>query len=584
MLSKLQHDSKYPNLNLRGLIYFAPWNEPAVSQLIASSGVDKSNFLWCLNDLDREFPVETLISLLESNPGLITLRILLRTTEFLKDQHSFSTAKQFAELLCRVEDFDINYSPNTVKFIKFINKLGPKLHNIAIKPFTDKINEALSVISNERYSEACILLALALRSSDRLQPEVAKKIVTAKLQGTAFRKDELLEIASVAFDRLDTELVRTQLIEPTLQARSFDILYASLPSILLWPHFEGEKEQAYTTALVTAIEEGINRQKLIEVLTKLQGPRSEHHVALFNQVSDALTKALLALKGTYNPETLLRLTQAYSSSSMSGRNLKDLIVDEFATLNLKSTSRINYGIHSALIDKELRCPTVSQSICEKIVNDSLSYRKDSRKFVFELAEAEFMKEPWAAEALQKVVSREDDHFSDIDVLNTAFALSCSGASLSELEGWVQRLSLEKYPSFLKQLVRDYLRQQNSVSKAVEAAISYEQFNPCHRVFHINDGSAKLLAKYLESTSVTAKVMESVDGLQVPVYLPSLNTAVWPLTSRSYFDDMTMKGSHRMYLDMAKARGLSVVTLANRQLHQMQSEEVVELLKTNGLVL
>jgi hypothetical protein len=509
---------------------------------------------------------------------------LLLTTELVQDQHLYSSVKQLAELLCSVDSLDINYSPNTVKLIRFINKLGPKLHNVAFKPLTDKINDALNSLTSYNYNEPCILLALALRNSDRLQPELAMKLVAAKLQGKAYRRDELLEIASVAFDKLDTELVRTELIQPALKSRTIDMLSESLPSILLWPHFEGEQEQAYGSALVGAIEESTNRQKLIEVLTKLQGPKNELHNALFIQVAEAVTKALTAFKGSYNPETLLRLTQAFSSSSVAGYRLKDLIVDEFQTVSSRSAPRVNYGIHSALLDKGLRCPNISEVIAEKVVNDTPYYRRDSRNFVFELAEADLIKEPWAAEALRKVVSREEDSLTDIDVLNTAFALTCSGAGQSELESWVQRLNLESYPSFIKQLVRDYLRQQSSTSKAVEATISYDQFSPCHKVFHIYESSAKLLAKHLEHTSVPAKVMESVDGLQVPVYLPSLNTAVWPLTNRSFFDDMTMRGSHRLYLEMAKARGLSVVTLTNKQLQTMQSEEVVDLLKTNGLVL
>jgi hypothetical protein len=209
-------------LALKSLLYLAPWNEAEVSQVIFSSEVTLPSFQWSLRELSRDFPLESLVSLLHNNPRLTTLKTVLTTTEFIKPHSNFTSVKHLAGMLSVLSDLEVGYSSHAIRLAKFVNELGGRASHRDFNAFFQKVNE--SYLSHDNYSEACVILAIGLKRVGKLQSELAVKIVNSQLPGGTWSKDDLMELATGVFQSLDTELVRRKLMEPALSASSIDKL------------------------------------------------------------------------------------------------------------------------------------------------------------------------------------------------------------------------------------------------------------------------------------------------------------------------------------------------------------------------
>mmetsp|Transcript_28653 Transcript_28653/g.50971 ORF Transcript_28653/g.50971 Transcript_28653/m.50971 type:complete len:1061 (+) Transcript_28653:3556-6738(+) len=580
LLEAIKNEGDIPKVGLRILATLAPWNYKELEVLIGKVEVPPGLFNRLLSELNPEFPFDTLVDILAIHPEAASFRNLMKMIDFLDSNISAGQLIKYLNFLVSAEEFDLRIG-NAIKLSKLIRHTFDKIRLSNTIPLPEIINQKLLATEDHRINEHLIHLALSLNEFGRLDKEVAKKIVTFKMSSTNFNRAEILELASKIYADLDTDAVRLKIIHPILSSGSLESNISALPHILAWPTNEGALEIQYTNSFVQLLS-NINRGRdgrVFEVLSNLVKGKNDAHTELYNKLSETVTQMIPRLLDINISSNLEKLAKAYAKSSVKSKAIEETMEESFKVNLSKLWPSTEASLHTGLYERDIRNPFVSEEIAKKLVGDFKKYKDYSVDFSFELADLGFMNEPWALNVVKSTVDYAEKQVKrDYQIVRFVFSLIFSGATPAELEPWLAKLNKSSYKNFTKTMLLDYFRLQNITGEAAAAAVSYELFYPSTRIFNIGLKAATEIATSFEQASFEAKIYENVDGIEVPIYLPQKKTAVFPLMPKSYFSDWkTVRGTHQLYMDLVKARGIAVVALSNRTFAETKPEELVKLL-------
>lgn len=586
VINKNSDDEKY--CNAKTILYIAPWDEEAAYLLLEKIDFNQNNFRRILNEFPKSYPCDVLISLCEKFPSITNFQNLMLVAARIETSKSFHKQQKLTSMITEADDFLLHRNAACMRLSKYLITIHEKVSQGNFNALAERCSDALLAHDVENIGEVYLYLAQTLKSFGKLSLDVAQQIVENKFKSNSFNRNEILEFASIVFTRLDHEKVRQKLIHPVMKQNPSDLILMSLPSILIWPHNEGEIENEYIGKVKNAISriKRLQDGKFSELIGKLIKGRSEAHSELYNTVFNSLNDALPSMQGLSNPGALLEFAEAYSQSSLKSKRFDEAILSSYSSISHKTQSFVDAGIHTAIYKKDIRSAALSETIAKKFIKNFKFFRNFTPNFLFELADLDFAKESWAQEAFKSAEEHAASYIKkDNDLTRYLFAFISSGASDDQLKPFASRLNTENYQSFIKLLVRDYLNRRNLTGDTVTEAVSYEHLNLCQRNFGISMQAAAETSSCFEHVNEEVKLFETVEGLEIPIYLPAKQIAIWPLTSRSYFDDrQTIRKTHQFYMELATARGLNVVSVSNLKLKDKEPEEKIQILKDNGLVL
>jgi hypothetical protein len=540
-------------------------------------------FFRMLDRVSLEFPLHTLVSLLTECPHLISFKSLLAAGLRISPNTPQHVLAKYAELLASSQEPFLQGRLSILHCTKIVQSLQASSVSL-FATFIQLINSELETLRDISLKyESSVNLALILRRRDLLTPQVAQRIVGSLLQLDKGKRSNLLEIASSAYDLLDEQRLRIMLVVPILNTLNFAEAVSCLGAVLAWPHNESHHEVRFGELILEHLKKQRSFPWINELLSQLR--YSQAHIELVKKIETGVVEVSAKLLRTTDNQGLLSLTQAFKVSKSSNSRLIELIAEAYHRRSAQLTVKEKIEIHSALLYKGIKVPSISKNIATELTSNFSPYVGLSHAFVYELAEANLAKEAWAVKVIQLAAQNKSQFKLNDAVTHLAFALILSGAPREQVEECALSSEPEEYKGLLKQLVIDYVRLNNITSLATIQQPDFKQFDPLLNIFGISEGPISSLCRALELSKLEAQPNACIEGIQVPVYLPGLRTSIWPLTFKSFLNNSDeVRGSHQLYLDLVEARGVRVVQLRSQLIDGQKPEETLQVLTAAGLSL
>mmetsp|Transcript_16821 Transcript_16821/g.30063 ORF Transcript_16821/g.30063 Transcript_16821/m.30063 type:complete len:1067 (+) Transcript_16821:7189-10389(+) len=572
-------------IKLAAVFSLLPSCQAEVLQYLTIARVSPVEIPKGIRKLERDFPFAALVDLLMNKPEYVTYNILMELVPFLsKDVPAESVAK-YAELLSSDQDLPVSSRLLAIQAAQLVRKihdfgLNPKAFSVLLR----KLDASLRNASDQSMTfQTTSKLAVELKRIGYLEKHTAARIIETRL-GQNLPSKEFIEIASVAFDVLSFEKVRTHIITPFLSHDSFfEYVPTQLASFLKWPHYEGELEVRYGDRAAETIEKTSSMRILCSMLRELEYYPLEPHADLINKIEVSLAITFRASIAKLNPASNLKFAEAFIKSSTINQSFVDIITEAFLAHSDRYSLHQKTELHSLLYKKRFRVPEIAESISRAISSLPNLHDRMLHNFAFQLADLNLTGTPWADEVIPLIADSSSVLMPDYGKVNLLFALIRSKSSLDLLKKWAALTNFETDEDFLKALVFDYL----STRAVIEPSSHIDKlphYDPVTNVFGIPKSFIESIAEALRLASIPFEYTRTVNGIQIPLYLPTLSTSIWPLTNKSFTNGHkeAMHGRQELYLDQVKQRGLAVVSVRSKHLHNKKPQEIVDALMENGL--
>jgi hypothetical protein len=443
-----------------------------------------------------------------------------------------------------------------------------------------------------------VYTARLLASANHLREETAVKVVRLNLKTTD--PEVMLSLVHIVtglrhlFDIPQlSKVFSSGLLNPPKSLR-ISFVFQRIEALMYWPEYLGLAEEDFIkqfperfngkiwerrtlSSLVRLIHrfadlEQIEHESLVDGFLRAAGDEAIKRIRFISDIS--FPQLLLAFsRNDYRHNTLIESFQVEIKKRMQA-------------MSPENQSNLLFGnARFGLLDD-----TLPKMICQRLEENPNLYMYSAPKILGSLVELGFHKEAWTSNTIQLLLEKHRNEFlkvsSDSKLAQMLYILINVGASQADIEEYVSaynQTSISFKYGFFKALIYEYFK-LNPVSlelgsKEEHAFLTSFSVN---RKFGIKPSLLHQLSEVFGKNG-HAMTQQTQSGISVPVYLPSRNLAVMPLTSSMMtLNKEKLKRSYELYCDLVRQSQADLFTFDAEEFSKSDPSQRLNWLTERGL--